>query len=324
METETKKFRIMFMGTPAFAADVLQQLLQWEQGEICCCVTQPDRPAKRGRKLLASPVKELACAHNIVVLQPETLRNEAVQEELSQQQPDFMIVAAFGLLLPQKVLDIPKFPPLNVHASLLPRYRGAAPIERAIWEGETHTGVSIMQLVQSLDAGPVYLQKSIRIGEHTADSLRKELADLGGAALIEVLEQMAAGKACATAQDESASTYAHKLEKKDGCIDWSQQAALVHAQIRAVTSKPGARLTFKMDASETVYALKILPGTVGDRINVPFGTVRVSGKGIEIACADFWYRLSSVQPEGKAMMDAKSFVNGYLRQGSLGSVLLDT
>ena len=223
------------MGTPDLAAAVLRRLVRWPGGDVVAVYTQPDRPAGRGHKLTPSPVKKLALELGLPVHQPLNFRQEGAVDELAALKPDLLVVAAYGLILPQAVLDIPTVDTLNVHTSLLPRYRGAAPIQRAVmenWQPGDVTGVSIMRIVPALDAGPVYAQCEVPIGQHTAGSLHDALAEAGGELLLTVLDQLRDGSAQPREQDESRVTYAAKLAKEDGYIDWARPAAEVHARIR--------------------------------------------------------------------------------------------
>ena len=220
------------MGTPDLAAAVLRRLVRWPGGDVVAVYTQPDRPAGRGHKLTPSPVKKLALELGLPVHQPLNFRQEGAVDELAALKPDLLVVAAYGLILPQAVLDIPTVDTLNVHTSLLPRYRGAAPIQRAVmenWQPGDVTGVSIMRIVPALDAGPVYAQCEVPIGEHTAGSLHDVLAEAGGELLVTVLDKLRDGSAQPREQDESRVTYAAKLAKEDGYIDWDRPAAEVHA-----------------------------------------------------------------------------------------------
>ena len=221
------------MGTPDLAAAVLRRLVRWPGGDVVAVYTQPDRPAGRGHKLTPSPVKKLALELGLPVHQPLNFRQEGAVDELAALKPDLLVVAAYGLILPQAVLDIPTVDTLNVHTSLLPRYRGAAPIQRAVmenWQPGDVTGVSIMRIVPALDAGPVYAQCEVPIGEHTAGSLHDALAEAGGELLVTVLDKLRDGSAQPREQDESRVTYAAKLTKEDGYIDWDRPAAEVHAR----------------------------------------------------------------------------------------------
>ena len=316
MAEEKGQSTIVFMGTPPFAATILQKLASWPHGQLLGVFTQPDRPAKRGQKNLPSAVKLQAEELNIPIYQPKSLKGDADFATLAALKPDFLLVAAYGLLLPKRVLSLPKYPPLNVHASLLPSYRGAAPIERAIMDGiapNAKTGISIMEMVEALDAGPVYATAEILLGEQTADELLSNLAPLGADLLLKVLEQMLNGQAQKTPQDDSLATYAAKLSKNDGVINFKASAAKVHAQIRAVTSKPGAQVTLAFPQIDKTFELKILPGQIEPKAtNSAPGLVYLDKDSLKIACADFWYKLSQVKPKGKAFMPVKAFINGYL------------
>ncbi len=317
MVAQAKQYRIVFMGTPLFAVRILEQLALWPLGKIVAVYTQPDRPARRGKKLTASPVKEFAQAHGFLVLQPENFKDQSDVEQLSQLKPDFLVVAAYGQILPTKVLSLPVFPPLNVHASLLPKYRGAAPVQRAIMENYgpgAQTGISIMQMVEALDAGPVFLQKTLTIGEKTTDEMLEAMAESGGQALLEVLDAFHQGRALGINQDESAASYAPKIEKATGCVNWDASFDQVHAQIRAVTSVPGARTKLTVDENH-VFDVFLLPGRRGASCQgILCGTARFDEEGLAIACKDYWYRVDQVKPQGKAFMSSKSFANGYLRK----------
>lgn len=310
------------MGTPDLAAAVLRRLVRWPGGDVVAVYTQPDRPAGRGHKLTPSPVKKLALELGLPVHQPLNFRQEGTVDELAALKPDLLVVAAYGLILPQAVLDIPTVDTLNVHTSLLPRYRGAAPIQRAVmenWQPGDVTGVSIMRIVPALDAGPVYAQCEVPIGEHTAGSLHDALAEAGGELLVTVLDQLRDGSAQPREQDESRVTYAAKLTKEDGYIDWDRPAAEVHARIRGVTPWPGARLQARFDGQDGLLPLLLQPGRVDEPCDgVRPGSLRTDKKGLCVACADCWYRLLVVRPQGRKDMEAAAFVNGHLRPAQHG------
>ena len=251
------------MGTPELAAVVLRRLADWPGGEVLAVYTQPDRPAGRGQKLRPSPVKEAALELGLPVRQPENFRDAESVAELAALAPDVLAVAAYGLILPQAVLDIPRLAPLNVHTSLLPRYRGAAPIQRAImenWQPGAESGVSIMRMEKGLDTGPVYAQRRIALAEQTAGSLHDALAALGAEALLEVISELCDGTAVAVPQDEGLASYAAKVFKEDGYVDWSLPLAAVHAQIRGVTPFPGARTLLQAGELTEPLLLQIWPG----------------------------------------------------------------
>lgn len=310
------------MGTPDLAAAVLRRLVRWPGGDVVAVYTQPDRPAGRGHKLTPSPVKKLALELGLPVHQPLNFRQEGAVDELAALKPDLLVVAAYGLILPQAVLDVPTVDTLNVHTSLLPRYRGAAPIQRAVmenWQPGDVTGVSIMRIVPALDAGPVYAQCEVPIGEHTAGSLHDALAEAGGELLLTVLDQLRDGSAQPREQDESRVTYAAKLAKEDGYIDWARPAAEVHARIRGVTPWPGARLQARFDGQDELLPLLLQPGRVDEPCDgVQPGSLRTDKKGLCVACADRWYRLLVVRPQGRKDMEAAAFVNGHLRPAQHG------
>lgn len=312
------------MGTPELAAVVLRQLAAWPGGEVLAVYTQPDRPAGRGQKLRPSPVKEAALELGLPVRQPENFRDAESVAELAELAPDVLAVAAYGLILPQAVLDIPRLAPLNVHTSLLPRYRGAAPIQRAImenWQPGAESGVSIMRMEKGLDTGPVYEQQRIALAEQTAGSLHDALAALGAEALLEVISELCAGTAKAETQDEAQASYAAKVFKEDGYVDWSWPLAAVHAQIRGVTPFPGARTLLHAEGLTEPLLLQIWPGqpeafAAGEQ--PPCGSLRRDKAGLSISCADGWYRLGRVRPPAKKEMDALALCNGLLQKMPLG------
>lgn len=311
------------MGTPDLAATVLRAVAGWSAGRLVAAYTQPDRPAGRGHKLTPSPVKVLARSLEVPVEQPLNFRDEETCRRLADYRPDFLLVAAYGLLLPAAVIAAPRFPPLNVHTSLLPRYRGAAPIQRALmenWEVGAQSGVSIMEIVPALDAGPVYAQEALPLAGHTGGTLHDALAEMGGRLLLSVLDQFAAGTARAVPQDETQATYAAKLSKADGYVDWNAPAAAVDARIRAVTPWPGARSLFCFDGREA-QLLQLGPGRILRETPLPRvlpGSVFWDGGTLRVACADAWYALGNVRPQGKKDMEARAFVNGFVRPEGKG------
>ena len=299
------------MGTPAFAASILAHVSAWEPGRVTAVYTQPDRKANRGHKLQASPVKAWALERGIPVFQPERLKNDAETERLRALKPDFLLVAAYGCIIPKAILDIPAYPPLNVHGSLLPAYRGAAPLQRAImenYEDRAVTGISIMEMVEALDAGPVYKTTTIALADLTCDELFLRMAEEGGPLLISVLDDFIRGAAIATPQDARYASYAAKIEKKDAWIAWDAPYAAVHAHIRALTSKPGAKTLLCLGS--TKLPVTIGPGTRGTPCTQKPGTVAREGCALRIACKDFWYELRQIKPQGKAFMDCRDFANG--------------
>lgn len=311
----------MFMGTPGFAAASLRRLAAWPRAHIVAVYTQPDRPAGRGQKLAMSAVKKLALELGIPVCQPASLKGAEAQAELAAFRPDVLAVAAYGLILPDAVLDMPRLAPVNVHASILPGLRGAAPIQRAVmegWQPGARAGISIMRIGSRLDAGPVYAMGDTPIGEHTSGSLHDALAELGAEMLVTVLDDLMEGRAVAVEQDESLATHAAKLGKRDGYINWTRSAAEAHAQIRGVTPRPGARTVLHLDAGTGFEArsmpLIVSPGTIGETAaGTAPGSVRHDGQDISIACGDCWYTLGMVRPEGRKDMPVRDLLNGSLK-----------
>lgn len=312
--------RVVFMGTPDFAAVILRRLLGWPGAEVCCVYTQPDRPSGRGREPKPSPVKlaalEAGVAHPIEVRQPLNFKDPADVAALRALQPDVLVVAAYGLILPQAVLDAARLMPINVHASLLPRWRGAAPIQRAIQAGDQATGITIMRMALSLDAGPMLLQRALRIaeGDH-AGTLHDELAELGAEALLEALTRLPQGRLLNMAQDEARVTYAPKLQKDEGRIDWNAEAATLHNHIRAMHPWPGAYFDWTAPNGKAL-TLAIAPGKVGAEL--PAGTIPGTILGVvdghlAIATADKAYLTPRVTPQGKKPQDAAAFACGYLK-----------
>lgn len=318
---QTQKCRIVFMGTPEFAAASLKRLAAWPRGEIVAVYTQPDRPAGRGHKLTESAVKKLALQLGLPVLQPASLKGAEAQAELAAFKPDLLAVAAYGLILPDAVLAMPRIDSINVHASLLPGLRGAAPIQRAVidgWQPDARAGISIMRIVSKLDAGAVFATDDLAIGEHTAGTLHDALAGLGAELLVRVFDDILDGKAKAVEQDDALATYAPKIFKEDGFINWELPAAQVHARVRGVTPWPGARTVLETSDAEGVQmpplSLILAPGRVGEATDgAEPGSVHVGSDGLSIACADFWYVLSTVKPQGKKDMSARDLLNGILR-----------
>ena len=293
--------RVIFAGTPDFALASLRALV--ESGRMPVAVlTQPDRPAGRGKKLTAGPVKQYAEAQGIPVLQPVSLRDEAAVAELKALQPDVLIVAAYGLILPQNVLDVPTHGCLNVHASVLPRWRGAAPIQAAILAGDETTGISLMSMTAGLDCGPVYKVETTRIGAtETAEELHDRLALLGGRALVEHLDDILAGHVAAVEQDESLATYAPKIVTNDARIDWSVAAAELERRVRAYNPFPGA-FFFAGEARIKVWRASAVEGDAA-----PGSVIECSRDRIVIGCGAGALRLDELQLAGKRRVPASEF-----------------
>ena len=303
--------RVIFAGTPDFALASLSALV--EAGVVPVAVlTQPDRPAGRGKRLTASPVKVFAEQHGINVMQPPTLREQAVVDELAGLEPDVMIVAAYGLLLPQNVLDVPVHGCLNVHASLLPRWRGAAPIQAAILAGDEETGISLMAMTAGLDCGPVFATAKARIGdEETAGELHDRLARLGGELLVEKLEDILSGKLTAVEQDDEVTTYAGKIKKQDARLDWSQDAEAVARCVRAYNPVPGAFFFVDDETSaERGDSLRIKcwrAQTVAADAAPPGAIIECSRDAIIVACGNGALRLDELQLPGRRRAPAGEF-----------------
>ncbi len=297
--------RLLFAGTPDFALASLKALVESGRTPVAV-LTQPDRPAGRGKKLRASPVKEYALAREIPVLQPETLRDDAIVAELAALEPDLMIVAAYGLILPQNVLDIPTRGCLNVHASVLPRWRGAAPIQAAILAGDEATGISLMQMEAGLDSGPVFHIEMLDItSEETAGELHDRLAALGGSTLVDKLDDIMAGRIDAQAQDESLVTYAPKVEKRDAEVDWTVSAAEAARRVRAYNPFPGAYFF----AGE--HRIKLWRATPVDGTARPGTVLQADREAIVVACRNGALRLDELQMPGKRRAPAMEFAGQF-------------
>jgi len=300
--------RVLYAGTPEFAVPPLQALLAagWP---IAGVYTQPDRPAGRGRHLTASPVKACAQAAGLPVYQPADLKDAQSQVALAALQPDLFIVAAYGLLLPEPVLAAARLACINIHASLLPRWRGAAPIQRAILAGDTHTGISIMRMVRKLDAGPVYLRRSIDIeSTDTAGILQQRLAGLGASALLEALPEIVAGRLAAVEQDATAVTYAPKLDKAEAVLDWSKPAVQLARQVRAFNPWPVAE-TRLGDARVRIWEARAVTEG-GDAAIGPVGTVSTAGQRLQVATGEGALELLQLQWPGKRIMTAAEVLSG--------------
>ncbi|WP_150538197.1 methionyl-tRNA formyltransferase [Actinobacillus vicugnae] len=303
------KLNIIFAGTPDFAAQHLQALLD-SQHNVIAVYTQPDKAAGRGKKLQASPVKQLAEQHNIPVYQPKSLRKAEAQAELQALNADVMVVVAYGLILPEAVLNAPKYGCLNVHGSLLPRWRGAAPIQRSIWAGDQETGVTIMQMDIGLDTGDMLHKVSTPIAtDETSASLYAKLAELAPPALLEVLDGLADQAFKAEKQDEALANYAEKLSKEEAKLDWNLTACQLERNIRAFNPWPISFLTLKVESVEQsvkVYQANVLPHQAKAA-----GTVLQADKnGIQIATQDGVLNITQLQPSGKKPMSVQDFLNG--------------
>jgi len=311
----TQPLRIIFAGTPDFAARHLQALIDSEH-QIVGVYSQPDRPAGRGKKLKASEVKELALAHELPVFQPASLKSDDALTELNNLNADIMIVVAYGLLLPKAILDAPRLGCLNVHGSILPRWRGAAPIQRAIWAGDTETGVTIMQMDEGLDTGDMlHISRCPIDATETSASLYNKLADLGPSALINTITQLANGEITPQVQDDELANYAKKLSKEEANIDWTMDAAQIERNIRSFNPWP---VCFTRMGENTV---KVYQANVVEQTG-PTGTVLQSDKhGIVIACGTNALNITQVQPQGKKPMAITDFLNGRADWVTPGTIL---
>ena len=306
------RLRIIFMGTPDFAVSSLERLIA-EGHEVVGVFTQPDKPKGRKHILTPPPVKECALLHHIPVYQPESLKHGEAMPILEQAQPDVIVVAAFGMLLKSDVLEFPKYGCINVHASLLPKYRGAAPINACILNGETETGVTTMLMNEGLDTGDILLSETVAIGENeTAGELFDRLAVLGGTVLARTLEAIEAGTLTRTPQDDAQSCYAGMLSKADSPVDWTRTAQEVHNRIRGLSPWPGALTTrdgSPLKLHRSVLAPECSDGKTG--CSEPGALYAEQGR-LFVRCGDGNYvELLEVQPHGSRAMDTKSYLLGH-------------
>ena len=290
--------RVLFAGTPDFAAAHLQALIDAPDISVIGVYSQPDRPAGRGKKLTASPVKKLAIEYQLPVFQPQSLKDPEQQRILSELQADIMVVVAYGLILPQAVLDAPRLGCINVHASILPRWRGAAPIQRAIEAGDSETGVTIMQMDAGLDTGAMLSVSRCEIdSSETSASLHQKLEQLGAPALLHTLAALSNGLAVAVEQDDQLSCYAAKITKQEALVDWSQPAQLLDRQIRAFNPFPAAyttlgELRIKIWQAEPTKATGLTPGQI----------ISTDNAGLLVSCGEQSLLLTEIQLPGKSRM----------------------
>lgn len=301
--------RILFMGTPEFAVASLKRLVE-DGHEVCGVFTQPDKPKNRGHKLMFSPVKEYAITQDLKVYQPLKMRDGEALGIVKALAPELIVVAAYGRILPEDILNAPKYGSINVHSSLLPRYRGAAPINWAILDGETETGVSIMYMAKELDAGDVILQKRTPIGpEENAQELTARLAELGAEALSEAVAALADGTASRTPQDGSRQTYASMLSKEMSPIDWTRSAHAISCQVRGLIPWPCA--TTDVISGDTIK-LYAVTETGADTAAYPGVIVAAGKQGIDIACGDGKVlRVTELQAQGGKRMTAAAYLLGH-------------
>lgn len=299
---------LWFAGTPSFAAHSLAALISAPQYQITAVLTQPDRPAGRGKKLTASPVKQLAQSHNIPIAQPERL-DESTPPHPNLARPDLIIVAAYGLLLPPWFLNYPRLGCINIHASLLPRWRGAAPIQRAIEAGDTETGIGIMQMATGLDTGDIWLEKRLSIDpRENSQSLHERLMHLGAEALLEALPLILTQSTQPTPQATHGITYAHKLNKAEGQLNWQHSTRQLDRQIRAFSGYPVAHT--QLDG-QILRIHQAQPLTTDTAPNQPPGTVLAhTTQGLDVATGDGTLRISELQLAGKAKVTAQALRNG--------------
>jgi methionyl-tRNA formyltransferase len=305
--------RVLFWGTPEFAAAPLRALIG-EGFEVAAVVTQPDKPQGRTRKMVAPPVKQIALEEKIPCFQPATARDAELGEMLSVMEPDISVVVAYGHILPKRIIDLPQLGTLNIHASLLPALRGAAPIQAAIRQGLTETGVSIMRMVPALDAGPVIMQAPTQIlDDETYGELQLRLSEVGALTLIEALTLISLGEATEMPQDDSLATYAPKVTRDDAKIDWTLDATEVSRTIRAYDPKPGS-FTTRNGADVKVFGPRVIKNTGGKP-----GQVISADRELIVAAGNDAIRISDVQPSGRSRMTAAEWARG--RGISVGDIL---
>ncbi|EPH5596863.1 MULTISPECIES: methionyl-tRNA formyltransferase [Vibrio] len=314
----SQSLRIVFAGTPDFAARHLAALLSSEH-EVIAVYTNPDRPAGRGKKLAAPPVKQLALEHNIPVYQPESFKSDEAKQELADLNADLMVVVAYGMLLPQAVLDTPKLGCINVHGSILPRWRGAAPIQRSIWAGDAETGVTIMQMDIGLDTGDMLKIATLPIeATDTSASMYEKLAELGPETLIDCLADIAAGKAVPVKQDDELANYAKKLSKEEARINWNDDAAHIERCVRAFNPWPMSHF----EAAEN--SIKVWQSRVAEQTSdKPAGTIVQADKtGIYVATGNGVLVLEQLQVPGKKAMSVQDILNSRAAWFEVGTLLV--
>jgi len=312
-EPVSAPLRIVFMGSPVWAVSCMQRLLDGPD-EVVAAYCQPDKRAGRGRKVTAPPVASDARERGVPVYQPRTLRSRDVIDQLSALRPDLIVVVAYGKILPPAVLQIPRFGCINVHFSLLPAWRGAAPVQYSIIHGDERTGVTTMLMDEGLDTGPILMQRSEPIADDdTTDSLGRRLTALGAELLAETIDTLRAGTLTATPQDSELATHARTLKKEAGALDWSRPAMELERLIRGTYPWPGA-YTFRNGKRLKVLRAYLVDHPCGSA--APGQVVAADKTGVTVACGEGFVSLAEVQPEGKRAMDVHSFVNGFrVQQG---------
>ncbi|MDD5341188.1 MAG: methionyl-tRNA formyltransferase [Patescibacteria group bacterium] len=315
MSIESKKAKIIFMGTPDFGLPVLKYLI--EQTNVVAAVTQPDKKVGRSQTLTPSPIKRFAIEKNIPVFQPEQVKaNSEFIKQIKDLNPDLIVVVAYGFILPKAILGIPKFGAINIHASLLPKYRGASPIQSAILNGDEETGVSLMLLDEAMDHGPILAQKKVKILPYDDfESLHDKLAGLGSELLMETLPDYLAGKIQGKKQKDAEATYCQLIKKEDGKIDWNKPAIEIERQVRAFNPWPGAFTNWEGKN------LKILKSEVHEleQVSRVVGEVYEVNNVLKVQCGRGQLELIELQLEGKNKMSAKEFLNGYAK--IIGTIL---
>lgn len=301
------RLRIVYFGTPAFAVPSLEALLH-SRHDVVAVVSQPDRPRGRGQQLQPTPTKQIALHHHVPVLQPTRIKDDAFLQQIRDVSPDLGVVAAFGRILPDVLLNIPPLGMINVHASLLPKYRGAAPVHRAVLAGDAETGVTIMRVVTELDAGPTFSATVVPIpSDATSGEIEAALAVAGAALLVEVVDAMANGRAVETPQDHARATHAAKITKEEGVIDWTTPAAVIHDKVRGLQPWPLA--------STTLHGARyvIRRSVVADGRSEPPGTiVTAHGDDLIVAAGEGTsLRILELQPEGRRAMAVREFLAGH-------------
>ncbi|MEC8328283.1 MAG: methionyl-tRNA formyltransferase [Pseudomonadota bacterium] len=313
----SKPLKIVFAGTPDFAAQHLDALIK-SHHDVIAVYSQPDRPAGRGKKLKASEVKQMALTHDIPVYQPENFKSDDAKQQLADLNADIMVVVAYGLLLPKAVLETPKLGCINVHGSILPRWRGAAPIQRAIWAGDAETGVTIMQMDEGLDTGDMISIATCPIeAADTSASLYTKLAELGPTALIDTLATIADGTATPEKQNDELANYAKKLSKEEANIDWQMPAQQIERNIRAFNPWP---ICFTQMQGNTV---KIYAAELVENAGNPGEILAADKTGITVATTEGALKITQLQPQGKKPMSAQDFLNGRADWVAVGSTLGD-
>lgn len=301
---------VVFFGTPQFAVPTLQRLLD-SSHSLAGVITQPDRPRGRGQKVTHSPVKALALARGIGVYQPDRLKLPEVADTLRAWRPDLGVVAAYGRIIPEHLLNVPRLGMINVHASLLPKYRGAAPVHRAVINGDRETGVTIMRVVKELDAGGMFAKVTRPItSDDTSDVVERELARIGAELLVTVVDQLAGGTAREEPQDEAQATYAPRLTKEEGLIDWAQSASQIHNRVRGLYPWPHA-YTFLKGARLILLRSEVRTGQENSFQQTPGTILEVASQAIHVATGNGRLAVTEVQPEGRRAMRVHDFLLGH-------------